>query len=225
MSTATLERATPVIEWAEWTIGNNGIGERRYFVLRHELETTAAAAGRHPATQWHVNAKGDAIKYTQAGAEKKARELNQLAADDRRRDAYLAKREAERQAQQDMAKEVREIAQCGTTNSEMIARWIIGNFTYNDEVQDLREELGMAKASAKYDREAAEETEERLAKVRERCDSLATEARVLMAELGAFGPPVFRDPLEFAAGSTPLEKVVDMSRNLVAALEAYEEAS
>jgi len=48
---------------------------------------------------------------------------------------------------------------------------------------------------------------------------------VLMAELGAFGTPVFADPLEFAAGNTPLEKVVDMSRNLIAALEAYDQES
>lgn len=220
MSTATLEReAAPkaAVSWEPWTVGNDGVGERRYFVFRHGVDFGGNRS------EYHCNKKGDAIRYTMAGAEKKAHELNKEVADAKRRDAYFAKRDAEQRALQDMAKEVREVAQCGTANSEMIARWIIGNFTYTDEVQELREERDEARAEAGDNLRALEDAEAETVKVRQRCNSLADEARVLMAELGAFGTPVFSDPLEFAAGNTPLEKVIDMSRNLVAALEAYEQ--
>lgn len=221
MSTATLEReALTDTGWEPWTTGNDGAGERRYFVFRRGKD----GDGRNRSA-YHCNKKGDAIKYTMAGAEKKARELNKEVADAKCRDAYFAKVEAEQRAQQDMAREVREIAQCGTANSEMIARWIIGNFTYNDEIQELREERDEARTEASDNLRALEDTEAETVKVRERCNNLATEVRVLMAEFGAFGTPVFSDPLEFAAGNTPLEKVIDMSRNLVAALEAYEQES
>lgn len=221
MSTATLERHNATsIEWGEWTVRDEGgKGERRHIVWRQERNSRTGL----PLTEWHVNARGDRIKYSLAGAEKKAHELNREVAEAKRIDAGKAQRLAEQQAQQDMARQVREVAQCGTQNSEMIARWIIGNFTWTDEVEELREEWREALQSAKNEREAAEETEEQLAKVKERCNALAEEARVLMASLGAYGAPVFADPLEFAAGSTPLEKVVDMSRDLVAALEAYEQ--
>jgi hypothetical protein len=223
MSTATLERVALTEEaasWGPWIIGSNGGGQRNCFVLRYR-----DTDNHNSPAEYHVNAKGDAIKYTMAGAEKKAHELNREVADAKRRDAFLAKREAERQEQQVMAQEVRDVAQCGTLNSEMIARWIISNFTANDEVQELREERDEALAAAESAAGSVEWAEGHLVKVEKRCNSLAEEARILLAELGAFGPPVFTDPLEFAAGSTPLEKVLDMSRNLVAALEAYEQES
>lgn len=224
MSTATLERVAVEreVEWGPWSAYENGIGERRYSVSRHQVnwEGQRAALG-----EWHVSAKGAVTKYTLAGAEKKAHELNREVADAKRRDAFLAKVAADRLEQQTVAQEVREVAQCGTLNSEMIARWIIGNYTHNDEAAELREIAQDAQISAKNERDSADDAENRLAKVQERCNSLATEAHILLAELGAFGPPVFTDPLAYAIGNTPLEKVIDMSRNLIAALTAYEQES
>lgn len=219
MSTATAERVgtQQATEWGPWIVGSNGGGQRNCFVLRHQ-----DASDHNSSAEYHVNGKGDAIKYTMAGAEKKARELNQLVTDARRRDAYFAKRDAERQQQLDMAREVREVAQCGTLNSEAIARWIIGNFTWTDEVIELREERNEAMASAENERDSAKWAEEQLEKVQKRCNDLAEEARGLLTELGAYGPPLYADPLEFAAGSTPLEKVCDLSRDLLAALAAYD---
>jgi hypothetical protein len=220
MSTATLERvgAPELTEWGPWITGNNGSGQRNWFVLRYQ-----DASNHNSRAEYHVNAKGDAIKYTMAGADKKAHELNREVADAKRRAAYFAKIEAERQEQQVMAQEVREVAQCGTLNSEAIARWIIGNFTHNDAVHELREERDDAQAEARDNFRALEDTEAEAVNVRKSCNSLADEARGLLAELGAFGAPVFTDPLAYAAGNTPLEKVLDMSRNLIAALEAYEQ--
>lgn len=219
MSTATLERAADpeLAEWGPWIIGSNGIGQRNCFVLRYR-----DTDNHNSPAEYHCNAKGDAIKYTMAGAEKKAHELNREVADSKRRRDYFARIEAERQEQQVMAQEVREVAQCGTLNSEAIARWIIGNFTHNDEVQELREERNEAMASAENERDTAKWAEEQLEKTRKRCNDLAEEARSLLLELGAYGPPRVVNPLEFAAGSTPLEQVVDLSRNLLAALAAYD---
>jgi len=219
MSTATLERveAPPATEWGPWIVGSNGVGQRNCFVLRHQ-----DASDHRSRAEYHQNAKGDAIKYTMAGAEKKAHELNRDAARAAQSAAYFAKIEAERQEQQVMAQEVRDVAQCGTLNSEAIARWIIGNFTHNDEAQDLRYALAEATASAEVANDSAKWSEEEAAKTRERCNSLAEEARALLTELGAYGPPLAANPLEFAAGNTPLEQVVDMSRNLLAALAAYD---
>lgn len=221
MSTVTLERASApeaATEWGPWITGNNGSGQRNWFVLRYEDDSN-----HNSRAEYHVNAKGDAIRYAMAGAEKKAHELNREVSDSKRREAFLAKVEAERQEQQVMAQEVRDVAQCGTLNSEMIARWIIGNFTHNDEVSELRDERDSAMASAENERDEAKWNEQRLETSRKRCNSLAEEARGLLAELGAFGAPMFADPLAYAAGNTPLEKVLDMSRNLIAALEAYEQ--
>lgn len=91
MSTATLERvAASEIEYGEWTTGNNGSKARNWFVCRHQVDNYGGPM------QYHENAKGDMIWYTMAGAEKKAHELNREAAAAKRRDAYLAKIEAER---------------------------------------------------------------------------------------------------------------------------------
>lgn len=221
MSTATLERVAVEreIEWGPWRPYQNGTGERRYSVSRHQVnwEGQRAALG-----EWHVSAKGTVTKYTLAGAEKKAYELNKEVADAKRRDEWLAKREAERLELQTLAQEVREVAQCGTQNSEAIARWIIGNYTPNDEAAELREIANDAQISATNERETAEWAEKQLEKTRDRCNAVAEEARELLTQLGAFGAPLVANPLEFAAGNTPLEQVVDMSRNLLAALAKYD---
>jgi len=125
-----------------------------------------------------------------------------------------------------VAEDVRMAAQCGTANSEAIAEWILGRFVDKREVDDMirefKEDADEAKQSAINERESAEWAERELAKVRERCDELADEARRLLTTIGAFGAPLVSDPLAYAVGSSPLEKVADLSRDLVAALAAYD---
>lgn len=220
MSTAVAERTSApeyTVDWKPWTIANDGVGERIYYVYRHGVDSDGRNTSQH-----HWNKRGDVIRYTLAGAEKKAHELNRDAARAAQSAAYFARIEAERLEQETLAREVREVAPCGTRNSEAIARWIIGNYTHNDEVADLREERDTAMADAENSRDSEEWAEKELAKVRERCDSLAEEARRLLTTIGAFGAPLVSDPLAYAVGNTPLEKVADLSRDLLAALGAYD---
>jgi len=57
--------------WEPWTIGNDGAGRRPYFVYRHGVDSDGRSLSEH---LWHKG--GGVIRYTRAGAEKKARELN-----------------------------------------------------------------------------------------------------------------------------------------------------
>lgn len=125
-----------------------------------------------------------------------------------------------------IARDVRDAAPCGTPNSESIAEWILTRFVDKREVDDMirefREDRDEAVQSAANERESAEWAEKELAKVRERCDELADEARRLLTTIGAFGAPLVSDPLAYAVGNSPLEKVADLSRDLLAALGAYD---
>ena len=212
MSIATLERvdAPASTEWGPWITGSNGSGQRNWFVLRYQ-----DASNHNSRAEYHVNAKGDAIKYTMAGAEKKAYELNREVADAKRRSAYFAKREAEQQAQQDMARQVREVASCGTLNSEMIARWIIGNFTHNDEVEEMRDDFT-----------------ERLDAVRDERGEVIDELNVALGYAHAADKLIdgvwqglhrleAPNAVEFAYGATDLEKVNDLLSPAHEALEEY----
>jgi hypothetical protein len=70
-------------EWKPWTIGNDGAGQRRYFVYRHGVDSDGRNLSEH---LWSKG--GGVIRYTLAGAEKKARELNGEASNGQRLAAW-----------------------------------------------------------------------------------------------------------------------------------------
>ena len=215
MSTATLERpqAADVIEWGDWAARDTGgKGERRYIVSRHQInwEGQRAALG-----EWHVNASGTQIKYTLAGAEKKAHELNRKAADEKRWADYRAEQERRKHQLQMMAREVRGVAMCGTENSEAIAAWIIENFTDNDEVQWLKRETEEFRQELTSDRAELIGDLNTAIDIAKRADKAIEGIGRAVAQLEAPGA------LEFAYGNTEAEKVLDLLSDGINAVDEY----
>jgi hypothetical protein len=72
-----------VSDWGPWIVGNNGAGARSYFVLRYEDDSD-----HRSRAEYHRDKRGELIRYTLAGAEKKARELNGATSNSQRLAAY-----------------------------------------------------------------------------------------------------------------------------------------
>jgi len=100
----------------------------------------------------------------------------------------------------------------------------LDDYTHNSEVRQLRRELEDAILSAEGAERDAGEAESELSNLRERCNLLAREVEAFLTSIGAMNGKPATDPLEFAIGSTTLEKVADLARNLVQAHQEYEES-
>lgn len=118
-----------------------------------------------------------------------------------------------------VARSVREVAPCGTPNSEAIAEWILKNFVerivHDDVIAEHRETLKEIAAERKGEHAEIIDELNSAIDIAKRADKAIEGIGRAVAQLEAPGA------LEFAYGSTEAEKVLDLMSDGINAVDEY----
>lgn len=241
MSTATLDRATdtwtPVYsKWRHggWYVDNVGypsgaVGcisknfpDGKWRIVCHPLpfdqQPTFKSRDEAARAEWlHARSPEMLANWEAEESRRAAKQAEREAAEQRIEAAEAARREAE---VQNVARAIRNVAQCGTVNSEAIAAWVLEHFVERLVVEDERAEHRELLAEI-----AAERKEEHSDIIGELNDAIdiaqrADEAIQAMATAAnALGAP---NATEFAHGSTESGKLLDVLSDGLWAIDKYQ---
>lgn len=241
MSTATMDRATDTWtpSYSKWRHGGWYVNNVRYpsgaigcisknfpdgkwRVVCHPLpfdeQPTYKSRDDAARAERELSQSPEALARWEAEeARRTARQAEREAAEQRVKAAEAARHEAE---MQNVARAIRNAAQCGTVNSEAIAAWVLEHFVERIVVEDERAEHRELLAEI-----AAERKEEHADIIGELNDAVdiakrADEAIQAMATAAnALGAP---NATEFAHGSTESGKLLDVLSDGLWAIDKYQ---